>query len=193
MLSTSAIGRLKSTVFGKSTAMAEVTRNTRRFLVAAAVVWICVWFPINFLSTDAHHKTAIIHSLQREAEELFNTRAVTVYNYLANNVEFLRRFHLLNPVPTHREMCAPPSLRVRYLPVIGHTLLESRFQAYTVCMKALLGRTMYIRVILILILSLVAIIPVLAVYVRVQRCLKRSRQLVHKKDRDLGDRKDTKR
>jgi len=86
-------------------------------IVTVSVVVVCAWFAVKLWDPAAREKALRMYVLQRQAEELFNTAEVRLYNKVAG----IRRLGHFRPnaVLPHSETCTPPSTKLRFLPLVG--------------------------------------------------------------------------
>ncbi|MPC62071.1 hypothetical protein E2C01_056152 [Portunus trituberculatus] len=117
------------------------------------IVVVCVWSTGKITSPSARDKALKIHTYQRQAEKLFNTPEVKLYNKVSYT-RLLGRLGL-EPVLAHSETCTPPSTSLRFLPLFGELMLSISFQWYFVCLTNLQRRLKFIRVGVVCVLSLV--------------------------------------
>uniref|UniRef100_A0A0N7ZDB2 Protein kinase domain-containing protein n=1 Tax=Scylla olivacea TaxID=85551 RepID=A0A0N7ZDB2_SCYOL len=132
--------------------MGSLTIKIMWLIITVSVVVVCVWATGKITSPSARDKALRVHTYQRQAEKLFNTAEVGLYNKVSCTrwLGCLR----LEPVLAHSETCTPPSTSLRFLPLFGEWMLAISFQRYFACVTNLLRRLKFIRVGVVCVVSL---------------------------------------
>lgn len=121
---------------------------------AITATLLTVWFGAKLFSPATRVMSVEIAVLQAMAEELTDSASVKLLNGLAG-VPWLRHLRPVLLAP-HSTACTAPSLALRFAPLVGKSMLATRFQAYKTCVRQLLRRENAVLVVLTCVLLLTA-------------------------------------
>ncbi|KAG0710054.1 Megakaryocyte-associated tyrosine-protein kinase [Chionoecetes opilio] len=110
--------------------MAKLRAKIFWMLFTWSVAMAGTWIAVKLRSPAAHEKAVRMRALLRQAEAVFSSSEVKLYNKLTGP-RWLGRLGL-QAASSPSEGCTAPSTGLRFLPVVGDALLEVRFQHYNV-------------------------------------------------------------